>query len=118
MKLEGAWHKNWVFVPAYNNGNAPYGKWTAAKTMSTPQWTASEDINYDVGAAVVDSLNGQKLTDVVGARAWPSTPATTSAMYAFGFPAAAPYDGTSSSTAAGTASRTSCCPRTTVCPAT
>ncbi|WSJ91380.1 peptidase [Streptomyces sp. NBC_01304] len=94
VKLEGAWHKDWVFVPAYNNGNAPYGKWTAAKTLSTPQWTASEDINYDVGAAVVNPLNGQKLTDVVGAQGVAFNSGYNKRMYAFGFPAAAPYDGT------------------------
>jgi V8-like Glu-specific endopeptidase len=94
VKLDGTWHTNWVFVPGYNNGNAPYGTWAATKTLSTPQWTASEDINYDVGAAVVGQLNGQRLTDVVGAQGIAFNQARGQAMYAFGYPAAAPYDGT------------------------
>ncbi|MBO2446826.1 peptidase [Actinomadura barringtoniae] len=94
VKLDGAWHTNWVFVPGYTNGNAPYGTWTASKTLSTPQWTASEDINYDVGAAVVNQLNGQRLTDVVGGQGIGFNQARGQAMYAFGYPAAAPYDGT------------------------
>src|SRR5919204_1033968 len=49
VKLQGAWHTNWVFVPGYANGNAPYGTWTAKRTMATPQWAASENITYDVG---------------------------------------------------------------------
>jgi V8-like Glu-specific endopeptidase len=94
VKLDGAFHTNWAFVPAYNNGNAPYGTWTARATMATPQWVASEDINYDVGAAVVNQLNGQSLTDVVGGQGVAFNQARGQNMYAFGWPAAAPYDGT------------------------
>ncbi|MFE1177162.1 trypsin-like serine peptidase, partial [Streptomyces sp. NPDC058773] len=36
VKLQGAWHTNWTFVPGYHDGQAPYGKWPAAKTLSTP----------------------------------------------------------------------------------
>ncbi|MFG2493577.1 trypsin-like serine peptidase [Streptomyces caniferus] len=93
VKLGGAWHTDWVFVPGYHDGEAPYGKWPAAKTLSTPQWTASEDINYDVGAAVVAPLDGKKLTDVVGGQGLSFNSGYSKAMYAFGFPAAAPYDG-------------------------
>lgn len=93
VKLDGAWHTDWVFVPAYDNGNAPYGTWTARATLATPQWTATEDINYDVGAAVVNPLNGQSLTDVVGGQGIAFNQARGQDMYAFGWPAADPYDG-------------------------
>ncbi|MGX1128212.1 V8-like Glu-specific endopeptidase [Streptomyces glaucescens] len=94
VKYQGSWHTNWVFVPAYDNGNAPYGQWTATKTLTTPQWEASEDINYDVGAAVVAPLNGRTLTSVVGAQGVQFNGGYNKPMYAFGFPAASPYDGT------------------------
>lgn len=94
VKLEGAFHTNWAFVPAYNNGNAPFGTWTARLTRATPQWVASEDINFDVGAAVVNTLGGQSLTDVVGAQGVAFNQPKAQNMYAFGWPAAAPYDGT------------------------
>ncbi|MGH3646685.1 MAG: trypsin-like serine peptidase [Micromonosporaceae bacterium] len=93
VKLDGAWHTNWAFVPAYDNGNKPYGTWTARKTFATPQWVASEDINYDVGAAAVNQLNGQHLTDAVGGQGVAFNQARNQAMYAFGYPAASPYDG-------------------------
>ncbi|HEY1177965.1 MAG TPA: peptidase [Phytomonospora sp.] len=93
VKLEGAWHTNWVFVPGYNNGNRPYGTWTARQTLSTPQWTASEDINYDIGAAVVNQLNGQSLTDVVGSQGIAFNQPRGEQVYDFGFPAASPYNG-------------------------
>lgn len=95
VKLEGAWHTNWVFVPGYNNGNRPYGTWTAKQTLSTPQWTASEDINFDIGAAVVNQLDGQSLTDVVGSQGIAFNQPRGEQVYDFGFPAAAPYNGES-----------------------
>ncbi|WP_433326622.1 trypsin-like serine peptidase [Spirillospora sp. CA-294931] len=93
VKLEGAWHKDWVFVPGYNNGERPHGTWTASKTLATTQWAASEDINYDVGAAIVNPLDGKRLTDVVGGQGIAFNQPRGQRMYAFGYPAAAPYDG-------------------------
>lgn len=94
VKYQGSWHTNWVFVPAYDNGQAPYGQWAATKTLTTPQWEATEDINYDIGAAVVAPLNGQKLASVTGAQGIQFNGGYNQKMYAFGFPAASPYDGT------------------------
>ncbi|MBD9732306.1 peptidase [Streptomyces sp. H28] len=93
VKYQGSWHTDWVFVPGYDNGNAPYGQWTASRTLTTPQWEASEDINHDVGAAVVAPLNGRTLTSVVGAQGLQFNGGYNKPMYAFGFPAASPYDG-------------------------
>ncbi|MEV4442241.1 peptidase [Streptomyces sp. NPDC049577] len=94
VKYQGSWHTNWVFVPGYHDGQAPYGTWAATKTLSTPQWTAGEDINYDVGMAVVGPLDGRRLTDVVGGQGLEFNGGYNKPMYSFGFPAAAPYDGT------------------------
>jgi len=94
VKYQGTWHTQWVFVPGYDNGSAPYGQWPAKSTLTTPQWEASEDINYDVGMAVVSPLNGQRLTDVVGAQGIAFNQPKNQSMYTFGYPAAAPYDGT------------------------
>jgi V8-like Glu-specific endopeptidase len=93
VKLEGSWHTDWVFVPGYHDGQAPYGRWAASKTLATPQWTDSEDINYDIGAAVVAPLDGKSLTDVVGGQGLAFNTGYNQDMYAFGFPAADPYDG-------------------------
>ncbi|MFD3544389.1 peptidase [Streptomyces sp. NPDC058655] len=93
VKYQGAWHTNWVFVPAYDNGNAPYGQWSATKTFATDQWAASEDMNMDVGLAVVAPLNGRTLSQAVGAQGILFNGGYNKRMYSFGFPAAAPYDG-------------------------
>jgi V8-like Glu-specific endopeptidase len=103
VKLQGAWHTNWAFVPGYDNGNAPYGTWTAKKTLATPQWAASENISFDVGAAVVNPLDGRSLTDIVGGQGVAFNQAKGQNMYAFGYPAAAPYDGTKLIYCSGTA---------------
>ncbi|MFE7647482.1 trypsin-like serine peptidase [Streptomyces phaeoluteigriseus] len=105
VKLEGAWHTNWVFAPGYHDGQAPYGRWTASKTLSTPQWTASEDINYDIGAAVVAPLDGKRLTDAVGGQGLAFNTGYNLAMYSFGFPAASPYNGEKFIYCSGTTNR-------------
>ncbi|HET6500458.1 MAG TPA: peptidase [Amycolatopsis sp.] len=103
VKYQGTWHTDWVFVPGYDNGNAPYGVWTASKTLTTPQWNAGEDLNYDVGAAVVNPLDGRYLTDVVGGQGIAFNQSRGQQMYSFGYPAASPYDGTKLIYCAGTA---------------
>ncbi|WP_018350261.1 trypsin-like serine peptidase [Longispora albida] len=93
VKYQGAWHTNWVFVPGYDNGNRPYGTWAARSLKATPQWVASENISYDIGAAVVSQLDGANLTDVVGGQGIAFNQPKQQNMYAYGYPAAAPYDG-------------------------
>lgn len=93
VKYQGSWHTDWIFVPGYDEGAAPYGEWAASATLTTPQWEASEDINYDVGAAVVEPVNGAHLTDVVGGQGVAFNQPRGQDMYAFGYPAADPYDG-------------------------
>lgn len=101
VRMDGKWHKNWVFVPGYHDGKAPYGKWSATKTLSTPQWKKSEDLNYDVGAAVVGKQGGKRLTDAVGGQGLSFNAARKADMYAFGYPAEKPYDGSKLSYCSG-----------------
>lgn len=93
VRMDGAWHTAWVFVPGYHNGNDPHGTWTAAQLLATPQWVGSENMNHDIGAAVVNPLNGQRLTDVVGGQGIAFNQPRGQAMYSFGYPAASPYGG-------------------------
>lgn len=93
VKYQGSWHTDWIFVPGYDDGAAPFGEWAASATLTTPQWEANEDINYDVGAAVVEPVGGRYLTDVVGGQGVAFNQPRDQDMYAFGYPAADPYDG-------------------------
>ncbi|NRQ37968.1 peptidase [Nonomuraea sp. NN258] len=93
VKLSGAYHTNWVFVPGYDRGTRPFGTWPATRLLTTQQWNAREDINFDVAAAVVAPLQGRSLTDAVGGQGVAFNQARRQQMHAFGYPAAAPYDG-------------------------
>jgi len=99
----GAFATNFVFVPAYLNGAAPYGKWTARALYTTNQWSSGGDIQYDTGFAVVSPLNGQTLSDTVGASGVEFNASRGLSYKAFGYPAASPFDGQSLKACTGTA---------------
>ena len=59
--------RKWVFVPGYHHGERPFGTFTAKWLGTTRQWLASENFNFDVGAAVVcRNERGQRLAAAVG----------------------------------------------------
>lgn len=90
----GVFASNFVFVPAYDHGARPYGTWIA-KSLSTPsQWATKGDFNHDIGLAVVNPASGELLADVVGAQGVAFNKPRGRVMASFGYPQAAPYDGT------------------------
>ncbi len=89
----GDYATNWAFVPAYDDGARPYGTFTARQLTTTTQWQNSGDFDYDVAFAVLNTLDGAHLTDVVGGQAIGFNQARGQYMYSFGYPAANPYDG-------------------------
>lgn len=93
VKLNGAAHRNWVFVPAFDDGRRPFGTWVATRLLTTQQWNAREDINFDIAAAVVAPLDGRTLTDVVGGQGVAFNQPRERQMFSFGYPAARPFDG-------------------------
>ncbi|GLX06542.1 peptidase [Microbispora sp. NBRC 16548] len=93
VKLNGAFHANWVFVPGYDQGNRPNGTWPATTLLTTAQWNSGENMNYDVAAAVVAPQGGKSLTDVVGGQGVAFNQPRGRQTYAFGYPAGGPYDG-------------------------
>ncbi|MFI6483953.1 trypsin-like serine peptidase [Nonomuraea sp. NPDC050663] len=93
VKMGGEFHTNWVFVPGYDNGNRPFGTWVATKLITTPQWNAKEDINFDIAAAVVAPQSGKRLQEVVGGQGIAFNQNRRQQMYSFGYPAASPYNG-------------------------
>ena len=95
VKLDGAFHRNWAFVPGFDNGRRPFGTWVASKLLTTPQWSAGEDINFDVAAAVLAPLQGRTLTDVVGGQGVAFNQPRQQQMFSFGYPAEEPFDGSS-----------------------
>lgn len=100
----GAFATNFVFVPAYLNGAAPYGKWAASALYTPTQWSSAGDMQYDTGFAVVSPLNGQNLSDVVGASGVQFNAARGLTYKSYGYPAASPFDGQSLISCTGPAS--------------
>lgn len=90
----GPWATNWAFAPAYRNGVAPYGVWSADSLHTTTGWLTQENLRYDIGGAIVrPNSSGHLLVDVVGGRgiAWNQSPMQF--FRSFGYPAGAPFDG-------------------------
>ena len=90
----GAFATNFAFVPAYDNGAAPYGTWTAQTLYTTSAWAGSGDFDYDVGFAVMnENASGQSLTGVVGGYPIAFNLARGLTYKAYGYPAANPFNG-------------------------
>ncbi len=94
---------NFVFVPAYNNGQAPFGKWTARDLYTTNEWKASGDISYDTAFAVMNPLDGELLTDVVGGSGVAFNQDRGLFYTSYGYPADKQYNGETLKSCAGTA---------------
>lgn len=99
----GAYASRWIFVPAYENGRAPYGQWTASELVTTSAWANSGDISYDGAFAVMAPLNGRTLSDTVGATGVGFNLSRGLSYDAFGYPAARPFNGETLQGCTGTA---------------
>lgn len=102
-KGPGAFVTNFAFVPAYDNGNAPYGRWTAKALYAPTPWTANGDMTYDTGFAVMNPLGGRLLTDAVGGSGVAFNQPRGLTYQSYGYPQASPFNGTSLWSCTGTA---------------
>ncbi|MGW2089158.1 trypsin-like serine peptidase [Streptomyces sp. NPDC001880] len=65
----GTWTKNHVFYPAYHDGSAPYGAFTAWNIATSPFWStgAKPDYENDYGMLVVnDNAKGETVVEAAG----------------------------------------------------
>lgn len=112
-----AFATNWMFVPDYEDGGSIvtnpdgshtfscgtvlYGCWTAAALVTTTAWAngggSLSAFNHDYAFAVVGAGGkpgeSAQLDATVGANAIAFNVAHPTQVYAFGYPAASPYDG-------------------------
>ncbi|MBB6118654.1 trypsin-like serine peptidase [Nocardiopsis algeriensis] len=95
----GSWARNWTFVPAYADGETPHGRYTARDLLVPPQWSRDADDSYDFAMAVLNTDGGTPVQDRVGAQqisfsTWTADRVREGVqVYAFGYPAVPPYDG-------------------------
>jgi V8-like Glu-specific endopeptidase len=84
--------QNVVFVPAYRNGTRPVGTFTVRSLHVLNKWASRSDLDYDVGIALMNPLNGRDIADTVGAQGITFNEPRNALMYSFGYPGA-PFDG-------------------------
>lgn len=95
---ETGWSYDLFFVPAYKNGAAPLGVWTRDELnpetiRTTDNWYQYGDLQYDMGGAVLNDWNGQKLSDVVGSLGFAYNQNNGLHWLNMGYPSAAPFNG-------------------------
>jgi len=94
-EFNGGKSTNFVFVPAYGNGERPFGTWAAKSLATTKQWKKKANLRYDIGAVVVRRDDqGRRLQQVVGARGIGFDQPRNRTYTTFGYPAMEPFDGT------------------------
>jgi len=92
---QGGWVRNLVFCPLYENGNTPYGCWAARDLEIPSDWLNGKqnDFHHDMGMAIVTPNSQGNLTDMVGGAGWAYNQPVKQTFYAYGYPAAYPFDG-------------------------
>lgn len=90
----GAFYKNFLFVPAYRDGAAPYGKFAGSTLLTTSGWQASGEFGVDVGAAVVGvNGSGLSLSDAVNEASLAFNAPRNQTYSLYGYPAAKKFSG-------------------------
>lgn len=88
----GGYVSNWTFVPAYDDGAAPFGEWPARRLLVTGRYRNTQDLRYDFAAAVVArSPAGSAIQDVVGARGIGFNQPRAQRYVAYGYPIEGPF---------------------------
>lgn len=67
---EENWHDRWVFVPAYENGDTPHGRWSARVKTTLTAWYSDGHRNYDLGVVVVEERDNREIASVTGSLGW------------------------------------------------
>jgi hypothetical protein len=81
------WHTNWIFVPAYRNGDAPFGEWPAIHLTAPAAWVDRGNLRQDLGAAVIDTdASGRTISSIAGGRGIAFGAARSSFYQSFGYP--------------------------------
>ncbi len=89
--LGGGYAANWMFVPAFKNGAAPFGEWPAVKLASPDDWRQDGNSSYDYSAAkVATNGGGETLNQVVGGRGIGFNQPRSQQYTSYGYPAEQP----------------------------
>ncbi|MGF1525739.1 MAG: trypsin-like serine peptidase, partial [Candidatus Competibacterales bacterium] len=93
------WSTEVEFVPAFRNGQAPFGRWRSCGLYTTTAWFRHRDLGADVGMIkLCDRSDGARLHDVVGSLGIVFHSHRRQQWSSFGYPAAPPFDGSTLNT--------------------
>jgi len=82
------------FIPAYKDGNAPYGTWEACQLFVQRDWFYDSNRSYDLGAIkACPRSDGARLHDVVGSLPIAFNAPRNHHWNTFGCPAESPFSG-------------------------
>jgi V8-like Glu-specific endopeptidase len=62
----GADKENIAFVPAYSDGNEPFGVWAPQRYVLDSRWVQGHNENYDVAFVALKPHEGKNIQDVLG----------------------------------------------------
>ncbi len=87
------WATNWTFVPAYKDGDKPYGSWPAFWLTTFNAWLNNKQWGRDVGFATVTNQGGKTLEETVGSLGFAWNYSRMQHWNLFGYPSGSPWDG-------------------------
>lgn len=87
------YNHRWVFVPGYDNGKAPFGRFVGRRFFTTQAWFRRGDSSFDLAAVVVAPLKGKTLVQTVGGQGIAFNQPRTQEYVSGGYPADYPFDG-------------------------
>ena len=90
------WSTNLVFIPAYKDGAAPFGQFTMRQAFCRTAWYQKGNpggLYEDMGAAILNPLNGRTVAQVVGWLGFAWNFARNQVWTSLGYPAEAPFNG-------------------------
>jgi V8-like Glu-specific endopeptidase len=88
------WSENVIFVPAYKNGNMPFGSWTYLDVATSTEWFNNEDFRFDFGKVLLDeNMSGETVNEVVGSLGFAYNLGPNQHWFSLGYPVAFPFDG-------------------------
>jgi V8-like Glu-specific endopeptidase len=93
---QSGWSTNFVFVPAYKDGAAPFGQFTAQQLWCRTNWYQHGNpggLFEDMGAAIMNPLNGRMLSQVVGWLGFAWNYPRNQVWTSLGYPAEPPFNG-------------------------
>jgi hypothetical protein len=75
-----------VFVPAYQNGSAPFEIWPARRVLTLRAWTQAADLNYDVAFVALSIVKSRSIRATVGSQGIGFSQPRRALTYSVGYP--------------------------------